>query len=121
VDELDDHILAIESDAGVFSPEGFGFSGSDEARAMVKEIANLLEPIGSNFIGDSGGGADINPIMNEGVPGMGLDVDGSKYFWYHHTNADAIDKLDKDEFNRCVATMAVMSYVVADMDTRLPR
>ncbi len=120
-DELDDHILAIESDGGVFSPEGFGFTGSDEARALVKDIANLLQTIGSNFIGDSGGGADIGPIMKEGVPGMGLQVDGSKYFWYHHTNADAMDKLDKDEFNRCVATLAVMAYVVADMDERLPR
>ena len=121
LDELDDHILAIESDGGVFSPEGFGFTGSDAARTLVKDIANLLEPIGSNFIGDSGGGADIGPIMREGVPGMGLRVDGSKYFWYHHTNADAIDKLDQDEFNRCVASMAIMAYVVADMDDRLPR
>lgn len=121
MNELDNHILAIESDGGVFSPEGFGFTGGDEARTMVKDIAKLLEPIGSNFIGDSGGGADIGPIMREGVPGMGLRVDGSKYFWYHHTNADTIDKLDKDEFNRCVATMAVMAYVVADMDEMLPR
>ena len=121
LDELDDHILAIESDGGVFSPEGFGFTGSDAARTLVQDIANLLEPIGSNFIGDSGGGADIGPIMREGVPGMGLRVDGSKYFWYHHTNADAIDKLDQDEFNRCVASMAIMAYVVADMDDRLPR
>ena len=52
---------------------------------------------------------------------MGLKVDGSKYFWYHHTPADTFDKVDKDEFNRCVATMAVMAYVVADMDDRLPR
>ncbi len=119
--ELENHILAIESDGGVFSPEGFGFSGSDEARVIVKDIANLLDPIGSDFIGDNGGGADIGPIMKEGVPGMGLKVDSSKYFWYHHTNADAMDKLDKDEFNRCVATMAIMAYVVADMDERLPR
>ncbi len=119
--ELENHILAIESDGGVFNPEGFGFSGSDEARAIVQDIAGLLEPIGSNFIGDDGGGADIGPIMKEGVPGMGLKVEGSKYFWYHHTNADTIDKLDKNEFNRCVATMAIMAYVVADMDERLPR
>ena len=120
-DELADHILAIESDAGVFSPQGFGFTGSDAARTIVKEIAKLLEPIGSNVIGESGGGADIGPIMREGVPGMGLNVDRSKYFWYHHTNADTIDKLDQDEFNRCVASMAIMAYVVADMDERLPR
>jgi hypothetical protein len=31
--------------------------------------------------------------MKDGVPGMGLIVDGSKYFWYHHTDADTIDKL----------------------------
>ena len=68
-----------------------------------------------------GGGADIGPIMREGVPGMGLKVDGSRYFWYHHTAADTIDKVDQDEFNRCIATMAVMAYVVADMEERLPR
>ena len=120
-DALDNHILAIESDGGVFKPSGFGFSGSDEAFNMITDIGKLLSPIESGKITKGGGGADIGPIMREGVPGMGLRVDGSKYFWYHHTNADSWDKLDRDEFNRCVATMAVMAYVVADMDERLPR
>jgi carboxypeptidase Q len=52
---------------------------------------------------------------------MGLNVDGTRYFHYHHTNADTIDKLDPDEYNRCIAAMAVMAYIVADMDGRLPR
>jgi carboxypeptidase Q len=121
IDELDKHILAIESDGGVFKPSGFGFSGSDEAFNMITDIGKLLSPIESGKITKGGGGADIGPIMREGVPGMGLRVDGSKYFWYHHTNADTWDKLDRDEFNRCVATMAVMAYVVADMDEKLPR
>ena len=121
IDELDNHILAIESDGGVFKPSGFGFSGSDEAFNMITDIGKLLLPIESGKITKGGGGADIGPIMREGVPGMGLRVDGSKYFWYHHTNADTWDKLDRDEFNRCVATMAVMAYVVADMDEKLPR
>ena len=55
------------------------------------------------------------------MPGMGLSVDGTEYFWYHHTHADTIDKLDPHEINLCVAAMAVMAYVVADMDQRLPR
>ena len=55
------------------------------------------------------------------VPGMGLQVDPSKYFWYHHTDADTMDKLDPRELARCVATLAVMAYVVADMPDRLPR
>lgn len=118
---LENYILAMESDAGVFKPSGFGFTGSDEAFKILQDIGTLLKRIESGEITKGGGGADIGPIMREGVPGMGLKVDGSKYFWYHHTPADTFDKVDKDEFNRCVATMAVMAYVVADMDDRLPR
>ena len=121
LNELDNHILAMESDAGVFKPSGFGFSGPDESLIILQDIGTLLYRIDSGKITKGGGGADIGPIMREGVPGMGLKVDGSRYFWYHHTNADTFDKVDKDEFNRCVATMAVMAYVVADMDMKLPR
>jgi carboxypeptidase Q len=120
-DELDKHVLAIESDAGVFAPLGFGFSGSDEAFEIVTEVGRLLERIGAGTITRGGGGADIGPIMREGVPGMGLVVDGTEYFWYHHTDADTLDKLDIDEFNRCVAALAVMAYVVADLEQPLPR
>ena len=118
---LDNHVLAMESDGGVFEPKGFGFSGSDEAFEIIKEIGKLLQPIGSGNITRGGGGADIGPIMREGVPGMGLVVDGSRYFWYHHTAADTIDKLSAEEYNKCIAAMAVMAYVVADMEKTLPR
>lgn len=118
-DQLENHILAIESDGGVFKPEGFGFTGPDAAMATVKEIGALLQKIGSGAISTGGGGADIGPIMALGVPGMGLNVDGSRYFWYHHTDADTVDKLDPREVAMCVATLAVMAYVVADMPERL--
>jgi carboxypeptidase Q len=118
---LDRHVLAIESDGGVFKPLGFGFSGSDEAFGVVSEIGRFLDPIGAGTISRPGGGADIGPIMREGVPGMGLRVDGEKYFWYHHTDADTIDKLDPRELAECVAAMAVMAYVVADLPDALPR
>lgn len=118
---LDDHVLAMESDAGVFDPIGFGFSGSDEAYEMLVEIGSMLEPIESGEVTRGGGGADIGPLMRAGVPGMGLRVNGEKYFWYHHTDADTIDKLNKEDFDECVATMALFSYVVADMEVRLPR
>jgi len=119
--ELTNHVLAMESDGGVFKPAGFGFTGSDAAFEMVREIGILLESIEASSVTRGGGGADIGPIMREGVPGMGLQVDGSRYFWFHHTNADTIDKLDAREMALCVAAMAVMAYVVADMEERLPR
>lgn len=121
LDKLKDHILAIESDAGVFKPSGFGFTGPDESLNILQDIGTLLKPIQSGDITKGGGGADIGPIMAEGVPGMGLTVESEKYFWYHHTAADTWDKLNIQEFNQCVATMAVMSFVVADMDIRLPK
>jgi carboxypeptidase Q len=119
--ELDKHIAAIESDGGVFKPLGFGFTGSDSAFAIVRQIGTLLAGIGAGEITRGGGGADIGPIMALGVPGLGLNVDGTKYFWYHHTDADTVDKLDQREVALCVAVMAVMAYVLADMPDRLPR
>ena len=115
------HQLAIESDGGVFSPKGFGFTGSPAARAIIEAIGGLLAPIGAGRIEASGGGADIGPIMATGVPGMGLNVDDSRYFWYHHTEADTPDKLDRAEVRRVVAAMAVMAYVAADIEQGLPR
>ena len=119
--EVDKHVLAIESDGGVFKPQGFSFTGSDAAVDMLKQIALLLDRINAGAMVKGGGGADIGPIMALGVPGLGLNVDGTKYFWYHHTEADTIDKLDPNEMARCVAAMAVMAYVAADMPETLPR
>ena len=120
-DELKDHVLMIESDGGVFRPLGFGFSGSPEARARVTAIASLLDGIGASGVLPGGGGADIGPSVREArLPSMSLDVDGSRYFTYHHTPADTIERLDRDEIARCVAAIAVMAYVVAEMPERLP-
>lgn len=117
---LENHVLAIESDAGVFDPLGFGFTGSERAYEILSEIGTTLEPIESGAVTKGGGGADIGPLMRDGVPGMGLVVDGSRYFWYHHTASDTMDKLNKEDFNECVATMAVFAYTVADIEERLP-
>ena len=119
--ELPNHVLAIESDAGVFKPTGFGFAGSDSAYAVMQEVGKLLERIEAGKINRGGGGADIGPIMALGVPGAGLQVDGSRYFWYHHTDADTVDKLDPREVGLSTAAMAVLAYVVADMPEKLPR
>jgi carboxypeptidase Q len=115
-DQLSKHVMMMESDSGVFRPNGFGFSGPERSRAIVAEIATLLAPIGADRIGPNGGGADIGPSVEAGgIPAMSLDVDGSKYFLIHHTQADTVDKIDPSDLSKCVAAVAVMSFVVADM------
>jgi carboxypeptidase Q len=118
--ELGNHVLAIESDGGIFAPIGFGFTGSDSARTILRDVVRLLDRIGADSLLPGGGGADIGPIMQRGVPGMSHVTDGD-YFWYHHTDADTVDKVDPAHLARSVAMLAVMAYVVADLPARLPR
>jgi carboxypeptidase Q len=118
--ELRKHILMMESDSGVSNPDGVGFTGSGQARAMIEAIATLLHPIGADRVGAQGGGADVDPSVElAGIPAMSLDVDDSRYFRYHHTAADTVDKVDPIELAKCIAVVAVMSYVVADMPVGL--
>jgi carboxypeptidase Q len=85
----------------------------------MTEIAKLLAGIGADKIALDGGGADIGPLMRDGVAGASLDVDGSHYFDIHHTQADTLDKVNPRELALCVATMAVMAYTVADLPENL--
>jgi carboxypeptidase Q len=119
--ELAKHILAIESDSGVYRPEGFGLAETVplQVRANMLEIAKLLSGIGADQIATDGGGADIGPMVRDGVPGASLDVDGTRYFDIHHTPADTLDKVNPRELALCVATMAVMAFTVADMPESL--
>jgi carboxypeptidase Q len=118
-DQLGNHVMMLESDAGVFRPTGFGFSGSDTARARIHDIATLLRGIQADRISPNGGGADIGPAVEAGnVPAMSLEVEGN-YFLLHHTPADTVDKIDPMDMARASAAIAVMTYVVADMPERL--
>jgi carboxypeptidase Q len=117
--EMKRHLVAIESDSGIARPYGFGVTANPKALATAREIATLLDGIGAGRITEGGGGADVGPLGAEGVPTMGLSVDMSRYFDVHHTPADTVEKIDPAELARCVATVAVMAYVVADMPARL--
>jgi carboxypeptidase Q len=118
-DQLLNHVLMLESDSGVSRSIGFGFTGSDAARAKIKDIATLLRGIHADRIGPAGDGADIGPsVQAAGIPAMSLDVEGN-YFLIHHTPADTVDKIEPTEIARASAAIAVMAYVVAEMPERL--
>ena len=119
--EIKNHVLAIESDYGTFHPTGFAFTGQEPAVAMLQEIVSLLDSsVGEMKVRTPGGGADIGPLMAEGVPGAALTHNSKKYFWYHHSPADTLDKIEPKDFTDCVATLAVTVFVVADLPQRLP-
>jgi Zn-dependent M28 family amino/carboxypeptidase len=117
--QLGKHVAAIEMDGGAEKPVGFDFApgkgrDSEEVHQRAIAIGALLGRIEASKIVPGEGEADIEPLIAEGVPGFGLRTVGTHYFDYHHTQADTFDKIVPDEFRRCTAVMAVMSYVLAD-------
>ncbi|MBX3395489.1 MAG: M20/M25/M40 family metallo-hydrolase [Phycisphaerae bacterium] len=122
--ELPNHVGAIEMDSGVFTPHGLGVDCSDESRrakaaAQLRDILSLLARFGPMRATEGGGGADIGPMKPAGVLLMGFDVAGDRYFDYHHSHADTLDKVDPRDLSECVAAMATISYIIADMPQRL--
>jgi hypothetical protein len=120
------HVAAIESDGGVEKPLGFGLSiagASDMAmqRALDRmgDAGRLLNGIGAGEVSRGGGGADISPLTRVGVPGISPRTAGQRYFEWHHTHADTLDKVDPRDFRLNVAALAVTAFVLADMPKRL--
>lgn len=119
--------VAVESDSGVFEPLGFGFTGARGGLEMLRAAAEgLMRPVladtsvGATGIVPGGEGVDIAPLTEDGVPGMSLNTANERYFWYHHTPADTVDKLDPGHLARAVAATAILMYVAAEMPERLP-
>jgi len=122
--ELPLHAAAIEADSGGFRPTGFSFQFDDKRREAIaqrqlEEIASLLAPLGATQMRAGGSGADVGRMRPAGVPLLGLNVDGSRYFDYHHSQADTLDKVNPTDLTESTAAMAVMAYVLADMPGRL--
>ena len=120
-DAVSKHVAAIEMDGGNERPVGIGASiQADEPQKsrgyeMLDQIGLLLEGIEASQVGRGGGGADIGPLMREGVPGIALRTVGERYFDWHHTHADTLDKVDPLDFRRAVAVLGVYGFVLADM------
>jgi hypothetical protein len=117
-DAVKNHVAAIEMDGGAEKPTGFGVSAGANTQAYlarIKDLSSLLERVDAGSLTAGGGGADISPLMHDGVPGIGVHTVGTHYFDWHHTKADTTDKVNLQDFRMNVAAMAVMSYVLADM------
>lgn len=121
--ELPNHIAAIESDAGAGHPLGFYMKMPPSALTALHPLLDILRPVGSTAFHSTeySPGSDIDPLVEAGVPGIGIIQDGRKYFDYHHTAADTLDKVDPRDLRENAAAMAVIAYALASMPEPLPR
>lgn len=122
-DQLARHVLAIETDDGQSPIRGYGFRGIEDAGAVVKDLVPLMGGLGGTaFRTNAVGGTDIQPLVRAGnVPVIVLDVDMSRYFSIHHTNADTVDKIDPADLGKLIGALASWAYVAGEMPTPLER
>lgn len=109
------HLVAIESDRGGFTPRGFTVDGESEVFAdkfpKMQPWLTVLEPYGLH-IKKGGGGADISPLKKQGVLLIGFEPDSQRYFDYHHTAADVFEAVNKRELELGTAAMASLIFLL---------
>jgi len=120
-DELLRHVAAIESDSGAGRPLGFSVTAGDGGVEAVRDLARPLAGLGAGDVKAGGGGTDIAPMQPAGVPVIGLRQDMTRYFDWHHTEADTLDKVDPTELAHNAVAMAFMAWALAEREAPLPR
>ena len=107
------HVAAIESDGGGFTPYGFGYTLTDTTvEPIIQSWKPLFEKREMHVLRRGGGGADIGPLRNQGVPLFGLYVDSQRYFYYHHTEVDVFENVNDRELHLGAGAMASLIYLI---------
>jgi hypothetical protein len=107
----ENHIFALESDSGGFSPRGFSFECDESNFQKINSWKYLFEPyLIHNFV-KGGTGSDIDPLTSKKIVKAGLKPDSQRYFDYHHAANDTFDAVNKRELELGAATMASLMYL----------
>ena len=107
------HLLALESDAGGFTPRGFGVTCNDAQFAKLKSWSPLLEPYGAGQFTRGGGGTDVLFIHEKLQVPMGeLLPDSQRYFDIHHARSDVFEAVNKRELELGALSLAALIYLV---------
>lgn len=122
-EDLENHILASESDFGAGPVWRFQTRFGEGALGYAAALQKVLAPLGVTA-GDNNafGGPDIRVLARSGVPVVTPGQDGRDYFDYHHTPDDTFDKIKPEEFRQNVAVYAAFAYIAAESgwDFRAP-
>jgi len=106
-------IMALESDAGGFTPRGFGFSATAAQKDRILSWKPLFHPYGALEFNEGGGGADIGPLRPLGTALIGLNPDSQRYMDLHHAKTDVFEAVSERELNLGTVVMAAMVYLVS--------
>jgi len=106
------HVAALESDGGGFTPVGFNCDLSDAQYDLAQSWLPLLEPYNLFRFRRGGSGVDIRPLKDDRIALFGLNVDGQRYFDYHHTNNDRFENVNKRELELGAAAMTALVYLL---------
>jgi len=107
----ENHVFALESDAGGFTPRGFSFDCSEANFEKVEGWKELFEPYLIHLFEKGGSGADIGPLKNPDMVLAGLRPDSQRYFDHHHASNDTFEHVNKRELELGAATMASLVYL----------
>ena len=109
------HALAAESDFGADRVWRVQTDLPDAARPVGDRLAAALAPLGIvRGPAPAHGGEDVGPVLARGVAAIDLNQDGLRYFDYHHTPEDTLDRVDPAQLRQNVAAWATMLAIVAD-------
>ena len=109
------HILAMESDAGGFTPRGIGLDMDWSKRQFIKNYRHLFLPYGIYDFDQEEGGADITPLKRAGVPVSGLIPDPQRYFDFHHTPRDVFEAVNHRELKLGAVAMTQFAYLISEV------
>jgi hypothetical protein len=107
-----DHVIAIESDGGGFSPRGISMVAPDSTVAQIRALRKWLEPYGIYQFATGGAGADINQLKEEEIVLIGLRPDSHRYFEVHHSERDVFENVNARELEMGSATLASLIYLL---------
>ena len=108
----ENHVFALESDAGGFSPRGFSIDTTPEKLKQIQGWAPYFEPYLIHLFVKGGSGADVAPLKTEDNVLAGLRPDSQRYFDFHHAANDTFDAINKRELELGAATMSAMVYLI---------
>jgi hypothetical protein len=108
----ENHIAAIETDAGGFSPRGFDIDASNTIIDKIKSWELLLKPYGLREIEKGGSGSDIGPLKAPNVALIGYRPDSQRYFDVHHAATDVFEAVNKRELELGAASIAALVYLI---------